>query len=86
MKLSPYCHSEYLVYLRDFTFNLSDVSLHTYTMLYLSSDWTVFSFVMSPRNDRNKRNRSNDMLQQNSNLHAKSKTSELLRVVPMAAA
>ena len=40
-------------------FNLSAVSLNKYTMLYLTSDLTIFSFTMSPKNDRNKRNRNN---------------------------
>ena len=30
-------------------------------MLYLISNLTIFSFTMSPRNDRNKRNRNNNI-------------------------
>ena len=67
--LSPYCHCEYLVFLRDFTFDLSAVSFNTYTMLYLISDLTIFSFTMSPRNDRNKLNRSYHII---CSLHTKS--------------
>ena len=43
-------------------FMVSDVSLNTYTMLYLIADLTIFSFTMSPKNDRNKHNRNNHMI------------------------